>query len=171
MRRLAAPAVSLLVGIGLVACDVAVGFPGEITTPETVALVASVTTDPDLTAHVFLANGQNLIVGRSARTLGGLGGLGDLQFLGSQPDRWYFAGHKSEKPSCYSISASRAYSEPGSVVVVFEEWPGVGVRLAKAPNYDDSKLATTDSQGRLRYSSIGPISLCSDVEGRISGLG
>lgn len=170
LRRLGASVVSLLVGMGLVACGVLGGFPGQVTTPDVVGLVASITTDPDSTAHVVLTSGQTVVVGRSDRSLGGLAGPGDLLFLGSQPDPWNFAGHKSEKPDCYWISASRAYSEQGTVVLVFEEWPGVGVRLPKAPGYDDSKHVTADSQGRQVYSAIGPIELCTDVEGRINGV-
>jgi hypothetical protein len=143
-----------------------IGFPGRVTAPDVVGLVASVTTDPDLTANVVLTDGRTVTVGRSDRSLGG---LGELLFVGSHPGRWHLAGHKSEKPDCYWISASRAYSEPGAVVLAFEDWPGVGVRLPKAPGYDDSKLVVTASGGRLRYSSIGPISLCADEKGQING--
>ncbi|MDF2735289.1 MAG: hypothetical protein K0S97_1912 [Chloroflexota bacterium] len=144
---------------------IGIGYPGQVTTPEVVGLVASITSDPDLAAHVVLTDGRTMVVPRSDRSLGG---LGDLLFIGSQPERWHLAGHKSQEPDCYWISASRAYSEPGSVVFAFEEWPGVGVRLPKAPQFDDSKLATMDFQGRLRYSSIGPVTLCSDEQGRIN---
>jgi hypothetical protein len=146
-----------------------IGYPWQMTTPDVIGLVASITTDPDLTAHVVLSEGRTLDVGRSDRSLGGLSGIGDVLFLGSHPDLWYFAGHKSENPGCYWISASRAYSDPGTVVLVFEELPGVGVRLPKAPGFDDSKLVTADSQGRLLYSAIGPISLCADEVGQING--
>lgn len=169
MRRLGTSVVSLLVGLGLVACGLLGGYPGQITTPDVVGLVTSITWDPDSTAHVTLTSGQTVVVAPSDRSLGGLAGSGDVLFRGSQPDPWNFAGHKSEKPDCYWISASRAYSEQGTVVLVFEERPDVGVRLPKAPGYDDSKLVTADSQGRQVYSSIGPIELCADVEGRISG--
>ena len=132
-----------------------------------IGLVASIETDPDLTAHVVLADGQTFDIGRSDRTLGG---LGDLLFVGDRPDRWYLPGFQSEgQPDCYWISASRAYSEPGTVVLVFEEWPGVGVILPKAPGYDDSKLIVGTWDGRLRYSSIGPILLCANEEGQITG--
>ena len=146
---------------------IGIGYPGQVTTPEVVGLVASITSDPDFTAaHVVLTDGRTMVVPRSDRSLGG---LGDLLFIGSQPERWHLAGHRSQEPGCYWISASRAYAEPGSVVFAFEEWPGVGVRLPKAPHFDDSRLATVDFQGRLRYSSIGPVSLCSDEQGRING--
>jgi hypothetical protein len=56
-------------------------------------------------------------------------------------------------------------------VLAFEEWPGVGLRLLKVPGYDDSKLVTADSGGRLVYSAIGPVSLCVDEQGRVNGLG
>jgi hypothetical protein len=157
----------LVAATAFVTSGLDIGYPGRVTTPEVIGLVASITSDPDLTAHVVLADGQTLTVGRSDRSLGG---LGDLLFLGSQPDRWYLAGHESQDSDCYWISASRAYSDPGSVVLAFQNWPGVGVRLQKAPGYDDSKLVTTDFRGHLRYSSIGPISLCADETGQITGL-
>ena len=144
------------------------GYPGQVTTPEVIGLVDSITSDPDGTAHVVLADGRTLTVERSVRSLGG---FGDLLFVGTDPDRWYLSGHKSQTPDCYWISASRAYSEPDTVVFAFQEWPGVGVRLPKAPGFDDSRLATTDFEGRLRYSAIGPISLCANAEGQIFGFG
>jgi hypothetical protein len=159
--------VLLAMALALIGCRSGLSFPAAITQPDDVGLVATVKTDADLTAHVVLANGEALDLTRSDRSLGG---LGELLFFGSKPARWYLAGHKSEKPDCYWVSASRAYSEPDSVVLAFEDWPGVGIRLSKVPGFDDSKLVTSDSQGRLVYSSIGPISLCADVEGRIGGL-
>src|SRR5688572_16125910 len=144
-----------------------IGYPGRVTTPEVIGLVASITTDPDVTAHVVLADGQTFAISPSDRTLGG---FGDLLFVGNHPDRWYLPGFQSqEQPACYRISASRAYSYADTVVFVFEEWPGVGVRLPKAPGYDDSKLIVGTWDGRLRYSSIGPISLCANEEGQITG--
>jgi hypothetical protein len=167
--RLGIALILVVATAALAASRLGIGYPGQVTTPDVIGLVASITTDPDLTAHVVLADGQTLDVGGSNRSLGGLSGIGDVLFLGSHPDRWYFAGHKSENPGCYWISASRAYSDPGTVVLVFEELPGVGVRLPKAPEFDDSKLVTADSQGRLLYSAIGPISLCADKVGQING--
>jgi len=169
IRRLIAPTLAVLTAAALIGCRLPGSYPGVVTTPDVTGLVASIKTDPDSTAHVGLTTGQTVVVGPSDRSLGGLAGPGDLLFRGSQPDPWHFAGHKSEKPACFWISASKAYSEQGTVVLAFEEWPGVGVRMPKAPGYDDSKLVTADSQGRQVYSAIGPISLCSDVEGRISG--
>ncbi len=146
---------------------IGIGYPGQVTTPEVVGLVASITSDPDVTAaHVVLTDGRTTVVPRSDRSLGG---LGDLLFIGSHPERWHLAGHKSEKPDCFWISATRAYDEPDSVVVAFEDGPGVGLRLTTAPEYDDRKLVTRDFQGRLRYSSIGPVTLCSNEHGQIIG--
>jgi hypothetical protein len=168
LRWLIAPTLAVLAAVALFGCRLPGSYPGVVTTPEVIGLVASITTDPDLTAHVALTSGQTVVVRRSDRSLGG---LGDLLFLGTKPDRWYLAAHKSEKPGCYWVAASRAYSEVGTVVLAFEVWPGVGIRLPKAPGFDDSKLVTTDSEGRLVYSAIGAISLCSDADGRISGRG
>ena len=157
----------LIATTAFIASRIDIGYPGRVTTPEVIGLVASITTDADLTAHVVLADGQTFAVRRTDRTLGG---LGDLLLVGNQPDRWYLPGFQSqEQPGCYWIAASRAYSDPGTVVLAFEDWPGVGVRLSKAVGYDDSKLVVRASGGRLRYSSIGPISLCANEEGQITG--
>jgi hypothetical protein len=139
-----------------------------VAAPEFVGLVTSSTSDQDLTAHVVLADGTELVILRSDRVLGG---FGELLLGGTNPEPWYLGGHASEKPDCYRISAHRAYSEDGGVVLVFEEWSGVGLRLPKASGYDDSKLVTADSSGRLVYSAIGPVSLCVDEKGRVIGLG
>jgi len=157
----------LVATAAFVASRIDIGYPGRVTTPDVIGLVASITTDPDITAHVVLADGKTFDIKPSDRTLGG---LGELLFVGDQPGRWYLPGFESkEQPGCYWISASRAYSDPGSVVFAFEDWPGVGVRLPKAPGYDDSRLVVSASGGRLRYSSIGPISLCANEEGQITG--
>jgi hypothetical protein len=157
----------LVAATAFITSRIDIGFPGRVTTPEAVGLVASITTDPDVTAHVVLADGQTFAIRPSDRTLGG---FGDLLFVGDHPDRWYLPGFQSqEQPGCYWIAASRAYSDADSVVFVFEEWPGVGVRLPKAPGYDDSKMIVGTWDGRLRYSSIGPISLCANEEGQITG--
>jgi hypothetical protein len=143
-------------------------LPGIVAAPEFVGLVSSSTTDQDLTAHITLADGTQLLIPRSDRVLGG---FGELLMGGTEPETWYVGGHASEKPDCYRISAHKAYSEDGSVLLAFEEWPGVGLRLPKAPEYDDSKHVTADSSGRLVYSAIGPVSLCVDDQGRVNGLG
>lgn len=160
VRAVAGPALVVLVLVAVGAC--AESYPGEVTAPELVGLVTSSTTDQDLTAHIVLADGTELVIPRSDRVLGG---FGELLMGGTKPEQWYLGGHASEKPDCYSISAHKAYSEDGAVVLAFEEWPGVGLRLPKAPGYDDSKLVTADSSGRLAYSAIGPVSLCVDEQG------
>jgi len=142
-------------------------YPDRIVEPDLIGVVASIKTDPDLTAHVILTSGEQLALGRQDRSLGG---LGELLFVGYQPERWFLAGHASERPNCFSVSASRAFSDSGAVLLVFENWPGIGIRLQKAPGFDDRRRVTTDAQGHLPYSSMGGISLCADVEGRITDV-
>jgi hypothetical protein len=76
----------------------------------------------------------------------------------------------SKDLGCFRFSADRAFSEPDSVVLAFERWPGVGIRLAKAPGFDDSRLVTRNSEGRLEYSALASIAFCADAQGRISGV-
>ena len=171
--RVGACAGSVVLGLALVVlsgCDVRLGpaYPGTVVTPELIGRVASVKTDQDLTVHVALVSGDEVMLGRHDRGL--QGGPDDLLLFGSRPERWYLGPAFSTDLGCYVISASRAYSEPGSVILAFEAWPGVGVRLQKAPGFDDSTMVTTNSDGRLEYSGISGVSFCSDDQGRISGL-
>jgi hypothetical protein len=172
-RRVGAGVGSVLLGLALVvvsACDVRLGpgYPGTVVAPELIGRVASMTTDQDLTVHVELASGDEVTLGRNDRGL--QGGPGDLLLLGSRPERWYLSPTLNKDLGCYVISASRAFSEASSVVLTFEGWAGVGVRLPKAPGFDDSRIVTTNSDGRQEYSGISGVSFCSDDQGRISGL-
>jgi hypothetical protein len=151
-------------------CDVRLGgaYPGTVVAPERIGRVASVETDQDLTVHVVLENGEALTLDRHDRGL--QGGPGDLVLFGSRPERWYLSPTFNKDLGCYVISATRAYSEPGSVVLALESWSGVGVRLPKADGFDDSRLVTTNPDGRLEYTGLSGVSFCSDEKGRVSGL-
>lgn len=164
---------SVLLGLALVVvsgCDVRLGpgYPGTVVAPDLIGRVASMKTDQDLTVHVALASGDEVTLGRSDHGL--QGGPGDLLLFGTRPERWYLSPTLNKDLGCYVISASRAFSEPSSVVLTFEGWPGVGVRLPKAPGFDDSRMVTTNSDGRQEYSGISGVSFCSDEEGRVRGL-
>jgi hypothetical protein len=161
-------AVSALVA--LIACDARLGpaYPETVVTPELIGRVASMTTSPDLSVDVALESGAQVVLGQRDRGL--QGGPGDLLLFGSQPERWYLGPRFSKDHGCYLISASRAFSVGDSVVLAFEDWPGTGVRLRKAPGFDDSRLVTSTSDGRLEYSGMAGVSFCSDEQGRVSGL-
>jgi hypothetical protein len=166
VARTAAVVVAIHLAAG---CDVRIGpgYPGRIVSPEVIGPVASITSRDDGGADVRLTSGESIRIEAADRSLGG---LGELLFAGSDPEPWHLAGHESQNPGCYWISASRAYAEPDAVVLAFESWPGTGVRLAKAAGFDDTTLTTRDPDGRRVYSGIGSVTFCADEEGRISGL-
>jgi hypothetical protein len=140
-------------------------YPGRITTPEVIGVVASNKSDNDGTAHVVLTSGEELVIRPGDRSLYG---FGDLMLVGTEPERWYLGATFSADRGCYWFSSSRAFSEPTSVVLAFEDWWGVGLRLPKAPGFDDSKLVYKGSDGRLEYSRLATVQFCSDAEGRLS---
>jgi hypothetical protein len=143
--------------------------------PEMIGLVESVTTEGDEGgSRIVLADGQELTKDRDDRALPGAPGPGDLLWFGAQPERWFlsagFGATFQKSLGCYVLSADRAFSEPDSVVLAFSRWPGVGIRLPKAPGFDDSRLVTKNSEGRLEYSALASVAFCSDAQGRLSGI-
>jgi hypothetical protein len=166
-RRAAVVAAAILAAT---ACDLRVGpgYPNRIVTPDVVGPVASITSLGDGGADVQLESGQEVRIGAADRSLGG---LGEFLFAGHDPEPWHLPGHESQQADCFWVSASRAFAEPGSVVLAFEAWPGTGVRLETAAGFDDTVVTTTDSDGRRVFSAIGSVTLCVDEEGRISGVG
>jgi hypothetical protein len=162
---------AVAVAINLFAgCDVHLGpgYPNRIVSPDVIGPVASITSLGDGGADVRLLSGEEVRIAAGERSLGG---LGDLLLAGRDPEPWHLAGHESQEPDCYWVSASRAYAEPDVVVLTFEAWPGTGVGLQKAAGFDDTNLTTRDADGRRVFSATGSVTFCVDEEGRISGLG
>jgi hypothetical protein len=143
-------------------------YPSQIVAPEVIGLVESVTTESDQTIQVELVGGQELILGPQDREL--QGGTGALILFGTQPERWYLGVTFNGDLDCYRFSADRAFSEPDSVVLAFGRWLGVGIRLAKAPGFDDSRLVTRNSEGRMEFQRLAGVAFCADAQGRISGM-
>jgi hypothetical protein len=112
---------------------------------------------------------------REDRSLIGGVGEGDLIVFGSTPQRWFLRGSLASRAgggACYRISADRAYSESDSVVLVWGEWLGAGVRLPKAPGYEDGGLLF-ETFGDLQYRQFefgSGVSFCLDAEGRITAF-
>jgi hypothetical protein len=112
---------------------------------------------------------------REDRSLIGGVGEGDLIVFGSTPQRWFLRGSLASRAgggACYRISADRAYSESDSVVLVWGEWLGAGVRLPKAPGYEDGGLLF-ETFGHLQYRQFefgSGVSFCLDAEGRITAF-
>ncbi len=150
-------------------------FPIYVASPDVAGIVASRSSNdfdaPEV--RLVLVTGDEVVLHRDDRALLGGAGEGDLIVFGSTPERWYvtgFLGATSNDPGCYSISADRAYSESGGVVIVWDDWPGEGVRLPRAPGYDDSGLVY-EQFGHLAYTQFelgSGISFCLDAEGRVT---
>lgn len=173
MTRLVASGLLTIAIAGMAGCgtDLSFGppFPNRITAPEVIGLVESRETNPDLSSRIVLEGGEELVLRRQDHIL--QGGGSDLLLYGTHPENWYLSPSFNEGKACYVISASRAFSEDATVVLAFGRWPGVGVRLPKAPAFDDSRLVTRDAEGRLEYSKFGSVvSFCSDAAGRLSGF-
>ena len=157
----------------IVRLSLGVTYPLYVASPEVAGIIASKSSHefdaPEV--RLVLSSGDEVVLHRDDRTL--IGGVveGDLIVFGSTPERWYILGSpttRSDRSGCYSISANRAYSEPHGIVLVWDEWLGVGVRLPKAPGYDDSGLLF-EVFGHMEYrqfeSGFG-VSFCLDAEGR-----
>jgi hypothetical protein len=181
--RIAKVGRAALVVLGLVAVAVLlvrillglVSYPLGVSSPDVAGIVASKSTNefdaPEV--RLVLTSGDEVILRRGDRSLIGGVGEGDLIVFGSTPERWYLLGSlatRAGEPNCYSVSADRAYSESDGVVLVWGEWLGAGIRLPKAPGYDDDGLLE-DVLGHLEYRPFefgSGVSFCLDAEGRVT---
>ena len=152
-----------------------VSYPLAVSSPDVAGIVASKSTNqfdaPEV--RLVLTSGDEVILRREDRSLIGGVGEGDLVVFGSAPQRWYLTGSlatRTDGADCYAISADRAYSESDAVVLVWGEWLGGGVRLPKAPGYDDDGLLY-ETFGHLEYRPFefgSGVSFCLDAEGRVT---
>jgi len=152
-----------------------VTYPLAVASPDVAGIVASKSTNqfdaPEV--RLVLTSGDEVILHREDRSLIGGVGEGDLIVFGSTPQRWYLRGSlasRSDGPDCYAISADRAYSESDRIVLVWGEWLGEGIRLPKAPGYDDGGLLY-EIFGHQEYRPFefgSGVSFCLDAEGRVT---
>jgi hypothetical protein len=152
-----------------------VTYPLAVTSPDVAGIVASKSTNqfdaPEV--RLVLQSGEGVVLHRRDRSLIGGVGEGDLIVFGGTPERWYLMGSlvaRSDGPDCYAISADRAYSEPDGIVLVWGEWLGQGIRLSKAPGYeDDGLLKELLGHREYRQFEVGSgVSFCLDAEGRVT---
>jgi hypothetical protein len=151
-----------------------VSYPLEISSPDVAGIVASKSANqfnaPEI--RLVLTSGDEVILRRGDRSLTGGVGVGDLIVFGSVPQRWYLLGSPASRAGeadCYAISADRAYSESGGVVLVWGDWLGAGIRLPKAPGYDDDGLLE-EVLGHLEYRAFefgSGVSFCLDADGLV----
>ncbi|HET9344137.1 MAG TPA: hypothetical protein VFO05_00435 [Candidatus Limnocylindrales bacterium] len=152
-----------------------ISYPLVVSSPDMAGIIASKSTNqfdaPEV--RLVLTTGNEVILRREDRSLIGGVGEGDLIVFGNTPQRWYLGGNLATRAGvadCYSISADRAYSESDGIVLVWGEWLGAGVRLPKAPGYDDSGLLDA-MFGHLEYRPFefgSGVSFCLDAEGRVT---
>jgi hypothetical protein len=172
-----------LVALGLVAITVAVirllfgivFYPLGIASPDVAGIIVS-TSSTGLDApevRVTLASGEEVSVLRTDRALDQGVAKGNLIIVGSNPEPWYLSGlpaTATDPIGCFSVLPDRAYSEPDAVVMVFDHWVGSGVRIPKAPGFDDN-LLTYDELGHPRYTPFefgSGVSFCLDGNGRVT---
>jgi hypothetical protein len=151
-----------------------VSYPLEVSSPDVAGIVASKSTNqfdaPEV--RLDLTSGDQVTLRRGDRSLIGGVGEGDLIVFGSTPQRWYLLGSlatRAGEATCYRVSADRAYSESGGVVLVWGEWLGAGIRLPKAPGYVDDGLLE-EVFGHLEYRAFefgSGVSFCLDAYGRV----
>lgn len=146
------------------------GYPTSIIAPEVVGQVEAAEPDPaDDSAWLVTVNGTAVRVDvADDRRLQGTG-VGDLLFFGAQPERW-FLGAPLGEDGCYEIVADKGYDEPDAVILVFADWPGVGLRLPKAPGFEEDNRITDDPAGRPQYAGSGGELFCADERGQLTGL-
>ena len=167
-----------LAAVGLLIARLLLGlvsYPLAVSSPDVAGIVASKSTNqfdaPEI--RLVLTSGDEVILRREDRSLFGGVGEGDLIVFGSTPQRWYLSGSLATRTAgvdCYAISADRAYSDSDTVVLVWGEWMGGGVRLPKAPGYDDDGLLY-EMFGHLEYRPFefgSGVSFCLDAEGRVT---
>jgi len=152
-----------------------VSYPLAVSSPDVAGIVASKSTNqfdaPEV--RLVLTSGDEVILRHDDRSLVGGVGEGDLIVFGSAPQRWYLRGSlvaRAVGADCYAISADRAYSESGGVVLVWGEWLGGGIRLPKAPGYDDDGRQY-EIFGHLEYRPFefgSGVSFCLDAQGRVT---
>jgi hypothetical protein len=150
-------------------------YPLAIASPDVAGIVVSTNSTPLDAPEVrlILASGDEVSVLRTDRVLDQKVNQGDLIIVGSNPEPWYLSGLPStvtDPDGCFSVWPDRAYSEPDAVVMVFDHWVGSGVRIPKAPGFDDN-LLTYDELGHPRYTPFefgSGVSFCLDGHGRVT---
>jgi hypothetical protein len=163
---------------GLLVARLLLGFfsyPLSVSTPDLSGVVASRSTNqfdsPEV--RLLLTSGDEVILHRDDRSLIGGVGEGDLIVFGTAPEHWYLRGSRLTRLDgldCYGISADRAYSESDGIVLVWGAWLGQGIRLERAPGYDDDDLLYEIFGHReYRQFELGSgVSFCLDAKGRVT---
>jgi hypothetical protein len=150
-------------------------YPLAVASPDEAGIIVSTsTTRVDApVVRLTLSSGREVSLQRGDRALDQGVTIGSLIIVGGSPERWYLGGLPStatDRNGCFSVWPDRAYSEPDAVVMVFGQWVGSGVRIPKAPGYDDD-LLLHDELGHQRYTPFefgSGVSFCLDGGGRVT---
>ena len=162
----------LVIGLASVsACDLTLGppYPTQILTPEVAGIVATTTRSGSGVTTVEVGFRRVSLGANDRAVQAGAPSAGDLLLAGSTPEPWFLSTSFNHDDACYVASASRVFSEPDSVVLAFGRWSGFGIRIPKAPGYDDRRFVVKDAEGHLEYSGFGGIALCLNDLGQITG--
>jgi hypothetical protein len=173
----------VLVALSLLAISLAVFrlllgmafYPLAVASPDVAGIIISVSTSQVDAPVVILtlSSGREVSLLRGDRALDQGVTIGSLIIVGHSPERWYLGGlpsNATDRNGCFSVWPDRAYSEPDAVVMVFDHWVGSGVRIPKAPAYDDD-LLLHDELGHRRYTPFefgSAVSFCLDGGGRVT---
>lgn len=163
------------VGLVVLVAACVPGRPDRLVEADAVGVVKAVGSSIDSVRTVEFEDGHTISVPeKSALALNGAGyNQGDLLLFGEDYGRSWYARLGPDQlygvDGCYWITGV-AYDEPGAVIVLSNEWRGVGLRLPKAP---DSVVPPdlVNSEGRYGGGEYPTGGFCVDSTGTVFGFG
>jgi hypothetical protein len=165
----------LVVATLLVGCTLS--RPDQLIEPDVVGLVTATNRRSlDLPLTVELADQSLEIERASAVELTGPGIDADrLLLYGEDAGRiWYASAaiqQTSSTSSCYALSGDAAFDAADAVILVFAEWPEVGLRLPKRADFVAPPHAVSSETGRYILGEAGELAIfCLDPDGAVFGL-
>lgn len=147
-------AIALAVPLLLTGCSFAPRYPDQVVTPEVIGILETKTfptSGEAFSMRVTLTNGGSITLQDDAHQLRGCGPPSDLVLYATQPETWYLCAAPSSE-GMYRIIADAAFSEDDAVILVYEELPGIGIKLPKADDFAEAMPAYEQVDGHLRYS-------------------
>jgi hypothetical protein len=153
-KRIRVWAIALAVPLLLTGCSFAPRYPDQVVTPEVIGILETKTfptSGEAFSMRVTLTNGGSITLQDDAHQLRGCGPPSDLVLYATQPETWYLCAAPSSE-GMYRIIADAAFSEDDAVILVYEELPGIGIKLPKADDFAEAMPAYEQVDGHLRYS-------------------
>ncbi len=161
-------AVAFAATIFLTAC--AASRPGTIVDPEVSGVVTSVSPIVGSTSAVTV-DGRQIEIdleGRKVMRLYSDAHLDGVLLYGANPRPWYI-GTAPPDDDCYFFGSTAAFDDPDTVIFVFSELGGVGIRIPKAAGFDPGPALSRQGDTAGQYVSLGgPPPFCLDAQGRVT---